>query len=226
MKAYIQANIESFKQEFAEVPGEDAYTVQRLARGVIANLGMGLFGIGAEKYGMPKATEQIVGIGQTVTGANVPVSRITNEFASAETEYGVLCTQTLAFSNLRPYWSLCQDVTLKSPLLIENVAADVKELWRTYLSVPYVTKAYEGLPKDPRSVSREELRTAKRLNMSARVCALRDYHRRNEVAKITAGIRSDEGAYTSEFMQEPKDDVVADPADFIGPRNPKQKDEK
>lgn len=143
-------------------------------------------------------------------GQRNPVTvRVGNEFFTAEKEHSLLCTQALAFKNLRPYWYTCKDAQLQTPLM----AADPKnkelmELMNNYLSINFRQKAWEGIEKgrtyvqsaeNSKAVGTESYQRA--LNMSNRVCALRDYHRRNEVARVTAAMRDDLTEYENEYTK-------------------------
>lgn len=101
----------------------------------------------------------------------------TTESVSPDTPYstakylrGVLCTQALAFNDWRAFMRVCDDAKLVSPL-VENAlvpAGDASE----YLNVNFRTKL-------------SEQHTDVRRNHSVRICAFRDYNRRNLVRWLT-----------------------------------------
>lgn len=113
-------------------------------------------------------------------------AHIDDEFGSAKKVLAELCVKSLAFVNIRGFWNLCRDTILQSPYNDPDflAAKENQELansikgsnLRDYLSIGYATKAYERLD-DPK------------LNDSLRICAFRDFNRRNFVVKQTMNMR-------------------------------------
>lgn len=107
-------------------------------------------------------------------------SHLDDEFASAERLLAELCTKSLAFNDLRSFWYLCKDITLTSPYQVSDdpetkSTANSVDL-HDYLSINFAKKAYEKLDNP-------------NLNESLRICAYRDYHRRNFVLKQTLAMK-------------------------------------
>jgi hypothetical protein len=107
-------------------------------------------------------------------------AQLDDEFQSAQRVLAELCIKTLAFNDLQSFWELCRNTTLDSPYKVaedsdSRDAASSPEL-QDYLSINYAKKAYERLD-DPN------------LNSSLRICAYRDYHRRNFVLKQTMAMK-------------------------------------
>lgn len=101
-----------------------------------------------------------------------------SEAVSPDTQYstasllrGVYCTQSLAFNNWQAFFQVCQDAVLESPL-IKSRAQAFGEKEKAYLNVSYREKLSEN---------HEDAR----LNHSSRICAFRDYNRRNLVQWLT-----------------------------------------
>lgn len=197
----------------AKIPGEDPNAFQRWLGMIFTRLSMDLAANDREYLGAPSFTEKLVmpfsQLGNKILGrrGRIVVSPV-SEFQTAAGEMAKLCTQALSFPNLRYYWELCSKSVLYSPLMKENIEnKDLKELMETYLSVNFVRKAYEHLdPAQPRS----GLALAR--NYQAKICALRDYHRRNEIARITSAMREDGDSYYNAFTKIVDEDGPTDAA--------------
>ena len=96
-----------------------------------------------------------------------------NEFGSARELYAQYCTQSLAFNNLRGIYDLCKGATLFSPFNAPS-EPDAKAAFDGYLDVNFAQKAVQDQDKPA-------------LNESGRICALREYYRRNYVLYLTKG---------------------------------------
>ncbi|MBX2988937.1 MAG: hypothetical protein KF802_13695 [Bdellovibrionaceae bacterium] len=88
------------------------------------------------------------------------------------------CIQTLAFNNLSPFWSMCRDEELVSPFAASRMTDEAKKAFRRILNVQYKAKAWEEYDEKDRSA-----------NHSKRICAFRDYNRRNLVMYLTKGAK-------------------------------------
>lgn len=100
---------------------------------------------------------------------------IDNEFGSSKYLYSQFCIQSLAFRDIRPFWNLCKDVVFASSYKVGQGGDN--RIKSDYLSIGFSAKA------------REDLGTDRALNFSKRVCAFRDYHRRNLVYYLTSGMK-------------------------------------
>ncbi len=96
---------------------------------------------------------------------------IDDEFGSAQRLFEQFCIQSLAFSDVRSFYSICQGVVLKSPFP-EPVLVSLQEKERRSLLISYKEKLSESRDNAP-------------LNLSQRICAFRDYNRKNMVVYLT-----------------------------------------
>jgi hypothetical protein len=100
-----------------------------------------------------------------------------SEFGSSVTVMNQLCVQTLAFIDLRPFWYMCKGAVLESPYS-DSVKMDLTPTMIDSLNVNYEEKAWEKLKGSEIS---------KPLNHSLRICALRDFSRKNLVLYLLQG---------------------------------------
>ncbi len=98
------------------------------------------------------------------------------EFNSAGEMYSQYCIQSLAFNDLRGIWYTCLGAKMESPFIASSDAG-AREAMEKYLNVIFEQKALE------------DFRTNRPLNESKRICALREYYRRNTVLYLTKGLR-------------------------------------
>jgi hypothetical protein len=99
------------------------------------------------------------------------------EFGTAKEMLAQYCIQALSFNELRPIWNLCVKEKLLSPYLVDD-DTEAKAAFDSYLNVAFEKRAKEDLDKD------------RRLNESNRICALRDFYRRNAVIYMTRGLQA------------------------------------
>ena len=98
-----------------------------------------------------------------------------DEFGSAARLRDQICIQSLAFHDVRAFYSTCRGVILKSPYL-DKMLTGLDEAQRKELSVSYDQKLMES-------------KESAELNSSKRICAFRDYNRKNLVVYLTQGNR-------------------------------------
>ena len=192
------AAYDSYQAHVTKAPGDSANRLQRYLRAFGANFKMLILRNDslAKRYDYPDF--ELSGIGELLTGKTIRTS-ISNNFDSAEIEKSLLCTQILAFRNLSPYWYFCKDSALMSPMIKKDMQdEELKKIASEYLSVPIRFKVKEGIPDGSFDKANLEQR---RDNMTKRICALRDYHRRNEVARISAAMQLDGSTYDSPFLK-------------------------
>ena len=96
-----------------------------------------------------------------------------DEFGSARRLYEQFCIQSLAFSDVRSFYRLCRNSVLRSPFT-DVFQTKLTEKQRNDLVVSYDQKLLENREKPE-------------LNFSKRVCAFRDYNRKNLVMYLTIG---------------------------------------
>lgn len=96
---------------------------------------------------------------------------IDDEFGSARRMFEQFCIQSLAFSDVRAFYSTCKDVVLKSPFP-EAVLSKLSANERDSLAISYQAKLAEA-------------RDNAALNLSQRICAFRDFNRKNHVIYLT-----------------------------------------
>lgn len=202
----------------AQVPGEESNSFQRYIRAKLAASWSDLTSKDADDFGGMSLSAKLLApfkaFSQWITGSrgNIVVSPVSS-FETASGELSKLCAQTLAFSNLRPYWALCENTTLYSPMMRnETNDADIQGILENYLSVPYKKVAYENI--EPSKKGTPDYNLAK--NYEARICAVRNYHRRNEIARITSAMRENGQDYENSFT----DAVEVAPKDPLPPVQP------
>ncbi len=205
----------AFNKEYEQVPGEETNKVQRYIRGKLHQWWTDASLSDSEQYGAPGFSWKINPFSylwKMMMGQKDYVITPGSHFGTAQTEMSLLCTQTLAFPNMKAYWGLCKEAVLLSPLHKQNIQdTDLKKLLNDYLSVNYIQKAYENIEPSKAKITGHD----RGLNFEARVCALRDYNRRNEVAKVTAAMRDDGDTYKNEFTK-----VVEETVELV-PNTPK-----
>lgn len=94
-----------------------------------------------------------------------------DEFGSARRLFEQFCVQSLAFSDVRSYYSMCENVVLKSPFP-DALLAGLPSEERQAMTVAYKTKLSESMDNAG-------------ANLSKRICAFRDYNRKNLVMYLT-----------------------------------------
>ncbi len=130
---------------------------------------------------------------------------VDDEFHSARNLFNRMCIQGLTFiskENMRSVYNLCKNVILRSPFDINEVPGELKNSYNDYLSINFAKKLSDGYKEDYR------------LNHSNRICAFRDYNRRNLVVNLTVNLSAasrPENNYSanasidySKFKQDPK----------------------
>lgn len=97
-----------------------------------------------------------------------------DEFGSAKILKAQYCVQTLAFARLSPFWELCKATELQSPFAAAKIDVDASKAFAAKYNMKYFEKAWEDLKdKGPE------------VNYSKRICAFRDFNRRNLVLYLT-----------------------------------------
>jgi hypothetical protein len=112
---------------------------------------------------------------------------VDDENHSAHRVFNRMCIQALSFNDYKnPRWralyNICKDTVIKSPFNSNQIESGLNIKADDYLAVAFAKKFREDLP-DYRS------------NHSKRICAFRDYNRRNLVVYLTMNFKS------TEFMQ-------------------------
>jgi hypothetical protein len=130
-------------------------------------------GIRTDKYDLPGSTEALF----NMNNESLPFD---NEMRSSKYILARLCIQAMAFNDLKPFWHLCKETILESDFKAENtVKGHGDELDPDYYRILFAEKSYDHI-EDPG------------LNQSQRVCAFRDFFRRNQVLYLTMGMQSAE----------------------------------
>lgn len=109
---------------------------------------------------------------------------IDDENRSAEHVFNRMCIQALSFNDYkslrwRALYNLCKNANINSPFKTEQVTAMRNIKTDDYLSINFKKKFNEDLPDY-------------RANHSKRICAFRDYNRRNLVVYLTMNFKSTE----------------------------------
>lgn len=190
-----EANKYTWYRYNVQVPGDDSWSFTKWLQGIGNNIWSAMNPVADnEKYAWPKESDQLSFLVGNRMRPDLSGSQ------SAYQEYAKLCSQVLAFHDLRPYWYICQNSVLLSPFAEDKSIQNNKELYNlvyNYLSVPFTAKAYEHLSKN----SKDNSKLIEDKNRMARICALREHYRRNYVVQITAGLRDDKEPYTNEFSK-------------------------
>ncbi len=221
----MQAAYDAVYSAWEPLPGDsNSYVsyIRRSLRALTNDFWMTVTTRGGDRYGYPNFGERLMGYWEAIKGQTIVRTTISNEFNSAETEKALLCTQTLAFNNLYPYWYFCKDAVLKSSFMKENINdPQLKAMALDYLSVPFAKKFAEGIPNGDR---KHATPLQKSLNFSKRICSLRDFHRRNEVARVSAAMITNGADYETQFMKiideniPPTPPLPSPPAEAPAPR--------
>lgn len=150
---------------------EDRNVVTRFATG-LWNSAKALTGFEEQKY--PVQYKSFVGLKDDT------IYTTDDEFNSAKNVFNRMCIQGLAFTgkeNMRAVYNLCKSVILKSPFDINQIPDEFKKDYNDYLSINYYNKLMDGYQQNYR------------LNHSNRICAFRDYNRRNLVVNLTVNFK-------------------------------------
>jgi hypothetical protein len=97
-----------------------------------------------------------------------------DEFGSAKTLQAQLCVQSLAFTNISAFWNLCKKTKLMSPYASTPIATDKQSQFDARYNVNYQKKAWQDYKEKGREA-----------NLSTRICAFRDFNRRNLILYLT-----------------------------------------
>ncbi|MCB0369167.1 MAG: hypothetical protein KDD45_06845, partial [Bdellovibrionales bacterium] len=144
---------------------------------------------------------------------------VDDEFRSAKNVFNRMCIQGLAFTSkadMRAVYNLCKNVTLRSPFDINQIPDDFKKSYNDYLSINFSNKLKENYNQDFR------------LNLSNRICAFRDYNRRNLVVNLTMNFR-EASQLENNYSDNPYEDITQitpDPSVKPIPNNQNSLDEK
>lgn len=181
---------DSIKRSFEDqwttnAPGDERSFGKRLWNSLIIP-GRTIISLESTKY--PVSIPSLVGLNNKTVYSN------DDEFKSASKLRQQLCIQALAFNDLSLIWANCQDAVLRSPFTKSQVTAEFAQDFDKSLNVSFSEKA------------KERLQDQRGLNHSIRICAFRDYNRKNLVAYLAllsrnAGSSNSNSNYKSEFME-------------------------
>lgn len=191
---------DSIKRAYKDGYGQSSTEERHIAfkfLGGLWNTAKALTGFEEQKY--PVQYKSFIGLKDDT------IYTVDDEFRSAKNVFNRMCIQGLAFTgkeNMRAVYNLCQNVILKSPFELEQIPNDFKKGYNEYLSINYAKKLSEGYKEDFR------------LNHSNRICAFRDYNRRNLVVNLTMNFR-EHAKLENNYSENPYQDftkMIADPA--------------
>jgi hypothetical protein len=157
----------SFNEGYQSMPGESTSQIFRLPRGLWTAL-KGQWEM-EPKYSTP-------GLLKSLFNPNREKISFDDEGGSSRYLTARMCVQALAFNDLKSFWHLCKDTTLESDFNLPLETTQFKNVKPDYFQVNFKNKAYE-------SVDRPDL------NHSKRICAFRDFFRRNQVLYLTMGMQ-------------------------------------
>jgi hypothetical protein len=201
----------AYKMSAVQFPGENANALQRRARALLSRVWGDVSGRDAEYFGVSafdKATHPFKQFFNSLIGRKGKIfASPTSEFETNKTMIGFYCSQTLAFANFSPYWALCYDTVLESPLKNQKTIHDpeILKLMDEYLSIQYKRVASESLIATKNHPTIDGFDRAK--NMEARICAVRDYHERNRIAEITSAMRDEDDTDANTFLKSVAEDL-------------------
>lgn len=161
----------AYNDGWTKTANEDRNIVFRVASG-LWNTAKALTGFEEQKY--PVQYRSFIGIKDDT------IYSTDDEFNSAKKVFTRMCIQGLAFTgkeNMRAIYNLCNGVILRSPFEPNQIPDEFKKDYNTYLSINFSQKLSDGYQKDYR------------LNHSNRICAFRDYNRRNLVVNLTVNLK-------------------------------------
>jgi hypothetical protein len=182
----------SYMDGWKETPNHSRNPVRRFLAGLWLSLKT-ITGLEEEKY--PVHHLPMLGFRDNVAYS------IDDENRSADRVFNRMCVQALSFNDYKsPRWralyNLCKDTVIKSPFNVNQVASDLKINPDDYLSVSFVKKLHEDMPDY-------------RANHSKRICAFRDYNRRNLVVYLTMNFKNTE-FLNNNNSQNPYKDIIPD----------------
>lgn len=186
-KVWADNHRRSFAEGYNAMPGESENVLVRSARAAWTSVRDLLvepatrLSVGTEKYDMPTGSQAIFNLSRQIKPMD-------DEAQSSKYLTARLCVQSLAFLDLKSYWHLCKDVTLESDFKVPAQLSALKDVDAGYFQVNFAEKAYEQVERPD-------------LNHSNRICAFRDFYRRNQVAYLTMGMQNSENyepGYTTE----------------------------
>ena len=160
----LSTGVRAYQDSLVEIPGENSWHITRVVKGLWA----------ATREEVKNATSVIPWIGGAANPKYVASNEryaMDDEFGSSKRLYEQFCIQSLAFGDLRSFYKICRNSTLKSPFEASFLASLPPDQIAA-LSTSYDKKLVE---------SREN----PQLNFSKRICAFRDYNRKNLVVYLT-----------------------------------------
>jgi hypothetical protein len=153
-------------------------------------------------YYMDKNSNRYPHALDTGLGGNSALGIIDSENGAAKRMLAHYCIQSLAFSDWRPFYDICKDVTLYSPYISNHLSGENLEQFNSLLNVKYeaalsahinleditpisnagIYKRTSG-PVTPKQLEQRKTNIAK--NQTARICSMRQFARNNYIVWIT-----------------------------------------
>ena len=158
----------AYREGSADIPGDDTPKWIRVTRGFFSAMTESIKNLPTH---VPLWSHATATSPQYVVESNKVA--VDDEFGSARRMYEQFCIQSLAFGHVRTFFAMCKNTVLKSPFA-DNFLSNLSEAQRKELSVSYNDKLLEA-------------RENPQLNASKRICAFRDYNRKNLVMYLTSG---------------------------------------
>lgn len=161
----------AYNDGWKKTHGEDRNPLLRLASG-LWNTAKALTGFEEQKY--PVQYKSFIGLKDDT------IYSTDDEFSSAKNVFNRMCIQGLSFTreeNMRAVYNLCKNVILKSPFDINQVPEEFKKDYNNYLSINFYQKLSDNYQQNYK------------LNHSNRICAFRDFNRRNLVVNLTVNFK-------------------------------------
>lgn len=206
-KVYWDNHARSFAEGYDAMPGETKNPIVRIPKGIWTSF-KGLFldnllgpamGGSQGKYELPGSTKALLNL-------NKEKISFDDEGGSSKYLTARMCVQALAFNDLSSFWHLCKDTVLESQFTLPLSETQFKDMDKNYFKVNFVEKAYQDIQNPA-------------LNLSNRICAYRDFFRRNQVLYLTMGMQKPVSAKEDkEYV--PEYTIVDDPPAPVTPAVP------
>jgi hypothetical protein len=160
---------------YDSMPGTSENILVRVPKGLWSSFkGLFLDGLlgpmnsSQDKYDLP-------GLNKAIFNSNKEKISFDDESGAAKYLAARMCVQALAFNDLGSFWNLCKKTTLESDFNLPLETSQFKDMDASYFKINFAQKAYE-MVENPG------------MNRSLRICAFRDFFRRNQVLYLTMGM--------------------------------------
>jgi hypothetical protein len=177
-KVYIDNHARSFAEGYDPMPGETTNPIVRIPKGMWTSFkGLFLDNLLGPAMGGTQGKYELPGSSKALFNLNQEKISFDDEGGSSKYLAARMCVQALAFNDLSSFWHLCKDMVLESQFTVPLAATQFKDMDQNYFKVNFTDKAYQDIQNPA-------------LNLSNRICAYRDFFRRNQVLYLTLGMQN------------------------------------